>query len=325
MRVLYVGGTGEISFACVEEAVRAGHDVTVFNRGQRPAVGPSAVHQVLGDVNDEALYREVAARNFDVVCQFLAFEPKDIERDIEAFAGRCGQYVFISTASAYQKPSRVSLVGEDTPLDNPYWEYSRKKAAGEARLRAADEAGDMRVTIVRPSHTYRTNLPSTVVRGDHLAWRLLNGKPVIVHGDGESVWTLTRSEDFARAFVRLCGHPDALGGVFNITESAGHTWNNILRTVGAAIGVEPKIVNVLSKTLVAYEPSWEGTLLGDKSNSMIFDVSRVSRIAGGWRCEISLEAGVERAWRYTQDRLKGGYRPDPDLDALIDRIISQNS
>jgi nucleoside-diphosphate-sugar epimerase len=325
MRVLYIGGTGEISFACVEEAVRAGHDVTVFNRGQRPAVGPASVKQVVGDVNDEALYQDVASRNFDVVCQFLAFEPDDIERDIKAFGGRCGQYVFVSSASAYQKPSRVSLVGEDTPLDNPFWEYSRNKAACEARLRAAEDAGHIRVTIVRPSHTYRTNLPSTVVRGDHLAWRLVNGKPVIVHGDGESVWTLTHSEDFARAFVRLCGHQEAFGSVFNITDSAGHTWNRILRTVGSAIGVEPNIVNVLSNTLVKYEPSWKGTLLGDKSNSMIFDVSRISRATGGWRCSISLEEGVERAWRTTEDRLRGGYRPDPELDARIDQIIAENS
>lgn len=325
MRVLYIGGTGEISFACVEEAVRAGHDVTVFNRGQRPAVGPSSVRQVVGDVNDEALYQEVAARNFDVVCQFLAFEPDDVERDIKAFGRHCGQYIFISSASAYQKPSLVALVGEETPLDNPFWEYSRKKAACEARLRAAEDAGDIKVTIVRPSHTYRTSLPSTVVRGDHLAWRLVNGKPVIVHGDGESVWTLTHSEDFARAFVRLCGHQEALGGVFNITDSAGHTWNRILRTVGSAIGVEPNIVNVLSKTLVKYEPSWAGTLLGDKSNSMIFDVSRISRATGGWRCSISLKEGVERAWRATEDRLRGGYRPDPELDARIDQIIAENS
>lgn len=325
MRVLYVGGTGEISFACVEEAARAGHDVTVFNRGQRSAVGPSSVRQIVGDVNDDALYREVAARNFDVVCQFLAFEPGDVERDIKAFGGHCGQYIFISTASAYQKPSRVSLVGEETPLDNPFWEYSRKKAACEARLRVADDAGEIRATIVRPSHTYRTNLPSTVVRGDHLAWRLVNGKSVIVHGDGESVWTLTHSEDFARAFVQLCGLADALGGVFNITDSAGHTWNRILRTVGSAMGVEPNIINVLSKTLVKYESSWEGTLLGDKSNSMIFDVSKISRAAGGWRCSISLEEGVGRAWRHTEERLRNGYQPDPQLDALVDRIIADNS
>jgi nucleoside-diphosphate-sugar epimerase len=139
------------------------------------------------------------------------------------------------------------------------------------------------------------------------------------------VWTLTHSEDFARAFVRICGNQDALGCVFNITDSTVHSWNRILRTVGAAIGVEPNIVSVLSRRLVTYEPSWTGTLLGDKSNSLLFDVSRVSRAAGGWRCEISLEEGVERAWRFTEDRLKGGYRPDPELDALIDQIIAENS
>ena len=325
MRVLYVGGTGEISFACVEEAVRAGHEVTVYNRGARAGFQTPLVKQVVGDLSDDALYAEVANQNFDVVCQFLAFEPKDVERDIRTFSGRCGQYVFISSASAYAKPIPVPLIREDTPLGNPFWAYSRSKEACEARLRAAHDAGDLRVTIIRPSHTYRTNLPSTVVRGDHLAWRLVNGKSVIVHGDGESVWTLTHAEDFARAFVRLCGHQDALGSVFNITDSTGHTWNRILRTVGTAIGVEPNIVKVLSDTLVTYEPAWTGTLLGDKSNSMIFDVSRVSRAAGGWRCAIPLEEGVERAWRFTEARLKGGYRPDPDLDARIDQIIAENS
>ncbi len=325
LRVLYVGGTGEISFACVEEAVRAGHDVTVYNRGVRPRFGSPLVTHVVGDIADDAAYGELAKQNFDVVCQFLAFEPKDVDRDIRTFGGRCGQYVFISTASAYAKPIRVPLIREDTPLGNPFWEYSRKKAACEARLRAAEEAGDIRLTIIRPSHTYRTNLPSTVVRGDHLAWRLVNGKSVIVHGDGESIWTLTHAQDFARAFVRLCGHQDVLGSVFNITDRAGHTWNRILHTVGAAIGVEPNIVNVLSSTLVAYEPSWTGTLLGDKSNSMIFDVSKVSSAAGGWQCEISLEEGVERAWRFTEDRLKGGYRPDPELDARVDQIIAEHS
>lgn len=325
MRILFVGGTGEISFACVEEAVRAGHDVTIYNRGARPGFEGPLVKHVAGDVADDALYADVAKQNFDVVCQFLAFEPKDVDRDIRAFGGRCGQYVFISSASAYAKPIRVPLIREDTPLGNPFWAYSRSKEACEDRLRAAEDAGDIRVTIVRPSHTYRTNLPSTVVRGDHLAWRLVNGKSVIVHGDGESIWTLTHAEDFARAFVGICGQQEALGGVFNITDSTGHTWNRILRTVGAAIGVEPNIVNVLSTTLVKYEPSWTGTLLGDKSNSMIFDVSRISRAAGGWRCAISLEEGVERAWRFTEDRLRRGYLPDPDLDARVDQIIAEHS
>lgn len=325
MRVLYIGGTGEISFACVEEAVRAGHQVTVYNRGARPGFETASVNHVVGDVGDDTLYVELAKQNFDVVCQFLAFEPKDIERDIRIFGGRCGQYVFVSSTSAYAKPIPDPLIREGTPLGNPFWAYSRSKQACEERLRAAEDAGDIRVTIIRPSHTYRTNLPSTIVRGDHLAWRLTNGKPVIVHGDGESIWTLTHAEDFARAFVRLCGRQEALGSVFNITDSTGHTWNRILRTIGAAIGVEPKIVSVLSRTLVAYEPSWTGTLLGDKSNSMIFDTSKVSRAAGGWRCAISLEEGVTRAWRFAEDRLKAGYRPDPELDARIDQIIAENS
>ena len=323
MRILYVGGTGEISFACVEESVRAGHQVTAFNRGKTADAERLGVEQVIGDFADDQAYAALAARDFDVVCQFLVYTPEQVERDIAAFAGHCGQYVFISSASAYQKPVPVARITEDTPLDNPFWAYSRGKAACEARLMQAHRSGQLPVTIVRPSHTYRQRFPSPVIHCDHLVWRLLRGKPVIVHGEGESVWTATHADDFARAFVRLCGNSDALGEAVHITDSMGHTWNRIIRTVGKTIGAAADIRPVLSKILVRHEPSWEGPLLGDKSNTLIFDTRKVERLAGGWRCEISLEQGLKRVWPTVKARLDSGYQPDPALDALIDRIVEE--
>ena len=324
MRVLYIGGTGEISLACVEAAKRAGHEVTVYNRGRRFDADLLGIRQIIGDFTDHATYVTLASGGFDVVCQFLAFSPDSVERDIDTFAGRCGQYVFISTASAYRKPIPTPLIVEDTPLGNPFWAYSRSKAECEARLLEAHRSGRLPVTIVRPSHTYRERLPSTVVHGDHLAWRLLNGKPVIVHGDGESVWTLTHADDFARAFVRICGNERAIGECIHIMDRVGHTWNAIMRTIEHVSGLEAQVCHVLSKTLVEYDPSWEGPLLGDKSNSMIFDTEKIQRLAGDWRCDVSLEEGIRRTWPLVRSRVEDGYRPDETIDALVDRIVKEH-
>ena len=321
MRILFIGGTGEISFACVEAAKRAGHDVTLFNRGQRWDARQLGVHHLSGDFGDDTAYAKLSAHHFDVVCQFLVYDPGQADRDIQVFSGHCGQYIFISTASAYQKPCPTPVIAEDTPLDNPFWAYSRNKAACEARLLGAHEQGDLRVTIVRPSHTYRTRLPSTVIPGDHLAWRMMQGKPIIIHGDGESVWTLTHADDFARAFLHICGNQQALGECVHITDRVGHTWNRIIRTVAETIGVTADIRHVLSKTLAGYEPAWLGPLLGDKSNTMIFDTQKIEKLSGDWRCEVTLEQGIARAWSFAAARLKNDYRPDPAVDALIDQII----
>jgi nucleoside-diphosphate-sugar epimerase len=325
MRILFIGGTGEISFACVEAAKGAGHDVTVFNRGQKWNANSLGVSQVFGDFSDDTAYATLAGQHFDTVCQFLVYDPAQAERDIRIFSGHCGQYIFISTASAYQKPCPTPVIREDTPLDNPFWAYSRHKAACEAQLLAAHKQGYLNVTIIRPSHTYRTRLPSSVIPGDHLAWRLIQGKPVIIHGDGESVWTLTHADDFARAFVRICGSQQVLGEIVHITERFGHTWNRIIRTVAKTMGVDADIRYVLSKTLVNYEPAWEGPLLGDKSNTMIFDTQKIKHLTNGWQCEIPLDQGVARAWSFASARLKNDYRPDPMADRLIDQIIREQT
>ncbi|MEM8497995.1 MAG: NAD-dependent epimerase/dehydratase family protein [Pseudomonadota bacterium] len=330
MKILFVGGSGEISFACVEQAIAAGHKVTVFNRGLTKPPPPNKVQQMVGDFLDNASYQSLASQDFDVVCQFLAYNTEQVERDIGLFSKHCAQYVFVSTASAYEKsqwaqPPHSHIISEDTAISNPFWEYSRRKAACETRLLEAHEAGILPVTIVRPSHTYRARLPSTVIDGNHLAWRLLNNKPVIVHGDGESVWTLTHASDFARAFVALCGLEGSLGECIHITASEAHTWNNILRGVANTMGKEAAITPVLSKTLVRYEPRLEGPLLGDKSNSLLFDNRKITRLINDWRCNVSLQDGMTQAWQITERLMRSGYQPDPKLDSLIDRIILRES
>lgn len=322
MRVLYIGGSGEISFACVEAAVRAGQQVTVFNRGIRGEKLPAKVEQVVGDLNDDAAYAELASREFDTVCQFIAFDTDTVSRDIDTFAGRCGQYVFVSSASAYRKPWRSGWITESTPLDNPFWEYSRLKAACEKLLFDAQVAGRLPVTVVRPSHTYRRRIPGTCVPGIHLAWRILNDKPVIVHDDGETLWTLTHADDFARAFAGLCGNERALGEAFHITSDGARCWSEIVDLVGNALAHSPRVLHVPTDRLIEYSGHWLGPLKGDKSNSLVFDNGKVRGATGDWRCEISLEAGLESAAKITRNQLADGYTPDERLDALIDQIVA---
>lgn len=315
MRVLYIGGTGEISFDCIHESVRLGHDVTVFNRGNNNAGLPPECRLITGDVEDDAAYQRLAGLHFDVVCQFRLFTPSAMERDIAVFTGRCAQYLFISSASAYRKPVRGLPITESTPLENPYWEYSRAKAAMEAMIRAQ---AALRYTIVRPSHTYRTKMPTPL--GGEVS-RMLRGKPVVLHGDGESLWTVTHARDFARPFARLLGEPRALGEAFHITNDRQWPWNEIFEAIAAALGVrEPQIVHVATDTLVRYRPEWEGPLLGDKSPSVIFDNSKVKRVVGDFECPIDPWEGMRLVAR---DHPPRADVYDRHLDGLYDRIVAE--
>ena len=322
MKVLYIGGTGEISLSCVYRSVELGHQVTVFNRGEKDDALPGAVERVAGDIRDDRVYQQLAARDFDAVCQFLVYDARSMRRDVDCFAGHCGQYVFISSAAAYRKPHHEGLVTESVPLVNPFWAYARNKAACEAVLNEASDR--LAATIVRPSHTYRTRFPSTVVDGNHLAWRLLQGKPVIVHDEGTSAWTLTHSDDFARAFALLLGKRSAVGSTCHITSDEAPTWRSILESVAEVLGQSADIRAVPSTRLVDYEREWEGPLLGDKANSMRFDNSAVRGLIRDWACEVSLEDGLERVLPFVQQRLEAGYRPDEALDTLVDRIVAEN-
>ena len=314
MRVLYIGGTGQISFDCVHESVRRGHDVTVFNRGQHNAGLPPEVHLIAGDVGGDTAYGRLAADHFDVVCQFRAFMPSAIGRDIALFGGHCGQYVFISSASTYQKPLRTLPITESTPLHNPYWDYSRAKAEGEARLRAQNK---LPYTIVRPSHTYRTRMPMPL--GGEVS-RMLRGKPVVIHGDGESLWTITHAEDFARPFARLLGATHVLGEAYHITSDRQWSWNEIVEASAAALGVgEIEAVHVATDTLIAYRPEWEGPLLGDKGTSVIFDNSKIKAAVGDFDCPIGPWDGMRMVAERYPPRAE---EFDEALDHLYDRIVA---
>jgi len=323
MKVLYVGGTGEISHACVAESVKLGHEVAVFNRGRSGRPLPGGVRLVQGDLDDEAAYAALGNEKFDSVCQFLAFDASRVERDLRVFGGRTGQYVFISSASVYFKPlDRFAIITEGTPAANPYWEYSQKKAAMETSLMKWHGEGRLPVTIVRPSHTYRYNFPVAIGGGDWTAERMLAGKPVIVHGDGASLWTLTHSTDFARPFARLLGNPKAMGDVFHITGDGVHTWDEILTTMARALGTKPRLVHVTSDALVRYQPAWRGPLHGDKSPSSMFDNSKVKGAAGAFETSVSLDqgfAGIVEA--FEARRASRGSTQDPELDSLVERII----
>jgi nucleoside-diphosphate-sugar epimerase len=325
MKVLYIGGTGEISYACVLESLALGHEVSVLNRSQTEQALPSGVRQLSGDLDSDRTYEQVAAEKFDSVCQFFSFDLARVEKDIATFAGRTGQYVFISTASAYHKPiDRFERITEKTPLENPFWEYSQKKAQAEARLFEAHARGDLPVTVVRPSHTYRRRMPSALGTGDWTAKRMLNNQKIIVHGDGTSLWTLTHATDFARPFARLLNNPRALGEAFHITGENVHTWDEILTEMAHAFGVEPRLVHVASDTLVSYEPLWKGPLHGDKAPSTLFDNAKVSAVAGPFPTRMSIQDGFRAASAEVRKRLERGTGrdKDPALDAKVEQILS---
>jgi len=320
LKVLFIGGAGNISLPCVIEAVAAGHKVSVFNRGVTVAEMPAGVTAIRGDIKDQTTYGGLGKAGFDVVCQFIAFTPNDLARDIAVFSGGVGQYVFISSASVYEKPPRHYVITEKTPTVNPYWRYSQEKIACEAMLKASS---GLAWSIVRPSHTVRSMLPTMFNEGDSVAHRMLARKPVIVAGDGSTPWTLTRCVDFARPFVKLFGRDAALGEDFHITSDNAYTWDSIYRTIARGLGVEADIVHVPTDTLVRYLPDWEGPLMGDKTWAALFDNSKVKRLAGDFACEKDLTEVLREPIANIKARLKVGGAKFGERDALIDRIARE--
>jgi nucleoside-diphosphate-sugar epimerase len=320
LKVLFIGGTGQISYPCVERAVAQGHEVSVFNRGLRGDPLPAGVISIAGELGSAA-YADLAKARYDVVCQFIAFTPDQVARDVEVFAGHCGQYIFISSASVYEKPPRHYVITEETPAINPYWPYSQAKIACEERLRTSKIAW----TIVRPSHTVRTGLPVMIGDSDVMARRMLDGEPTIVAGDGHTPWTLTRSVDFAAPFVGLFGKEAALGEIFHITSDRAHIWDDIQKAIARLLGVEAKIVHVPTDTLIKYIPDWAGPLLGDKSWTAIFDNSKVKRVAGDFSCAESLDEILAEPIMHVKQRLAKSRPSKGELDAMVDRICAAQS
>ena len=317
-KILFVGGTGQISLPCVAQAVRAGHEVSVFNRGQRGEPLPAGVRVIAGDMKDPSSYAQLGAESWDVVAQFMVFTPAQMQQDIATFTGKTGQYIFISSASVYQKSISTYVITEATPAENPYWAYSQDKIACETLLKASG----LPWTNVRPSHTVRSGIPSLLNDGDNAAHRALAGKPLIVAGDGTAPWTLTRSEDFAVPFVGLFGKAAALHEDFHITGDKGFTWDAIYTAIARGMGVTPKLVHVPTETLVRIRPDWAGPLLGDKSWTALFDNSKVKRVAGDFTCATDLDVILAEPIRHVKARLAQTGVVTTENDSLYDRIAA---
>src|SRR6266568_2198383 len=322
LRVLFIGGSGVISSACSWLAVERGIELFVLNRGatrHRPL--PGQVTALRGDARDPASVRQaIGGREFDAVVNWVAFTPAHVQADIELFGGRTGQYVLISSASAYQTPPARLPVVESTPLRNPFWQYSRDKIACEDVLTAAYRESGFPATIIRPSHTYdKTLVPFD--GGWTVLGRMLASKPVIVHGDGTSLWTLTHQDDFARAFVPLLGHPRTLGEAIHITSDDVLTWNQIAEALAAALGVTARLVHVPSDAIAVADPEWGAGLLGDKAHSMVFDNAKLRGLVPGWPAVIPFEQGAREivAW-YLADPAR--QVTDAALDTAMDKLAA---
>ena len=324
MKVLFIGGTGVISTAVSRLAVERGIDLYLLNRG-RQNVRIEGAKTITADITQPAqVQAALAGQYFDAIVNWIAFVESDVERDLSLFRGQCGQYLFISSASAYQKPLVHPIVTESTPLANPYWLYSRNKIACEERLLRAYREEGFPITIVRPSHTYfDTMLPTSVGAGRSfvIPRRMLDGKPVIVHGDGTSLWTLTRSEDLAVGFVGLLGHPQAIGHAIHITSDFLLTWDQIYAQIGDALGVKPQIVHIPSEFIATVDEAVGANLLGDKMWNVIFDNSKIKRLVPEYVARIPFHIGVRRtiAW-FQADPSRMQVKPEDD--AQIERILA---
>jgi nucleoside-diphosphate-sugar epimerase len=326
MRVLFIGGTGIISTACTQLAAERGIDLTLATRGRHPADLPAGVKMLTLDMEDTGgAVQALSGTSFEVVVDWIAFTPAQIERDLNLFRGRTGQYVFISSASAYQKPSRHYLITESTPLANPFWEYARNKIACEERLMQAYRDEDFPVTIVRPSLTYGETQIALAVNSWAKSYtavdRMRQGKKVIVPGDGSSLWVITHNTDFAKGLVGLLGHPQAIGNAFHITSDEVMTWDQFYRIVGAAAGVEPQLIHIPSDFIGACVPESLGSLKGDKAVSVVFDNSKIKRFVPGYCATVPFAAGIGRTLAWF-DAAPSRRQIDADANARWDKLIA---
>ncbi len=332
MRALFIGGTGTISMAIVERLAKDPlWEVWVLNRGLRRAALPEGVHQIVADVKNEAeTARKLKDMTFDTVCEFIGFTREDVERDYRLFAGRTRQYIYTSSASAYNKPAASYRITEGTTLANPYWQYSRDKIACEDFLMDKYRTEGFPVTIVRPSHTYDERHIPLGMHGKNGAWqvvkRMLDGKPVIIHGDGSSLWTLTFNTDFAVGYTGLMGNRHAIGEAFQITGDETLTWDQIYATIADALGVELKAVHVSSEFLAAagekYGYDFRGNLIGDKAVSVVFDNSKLKALVPEMTTRVPFSRGVRIALAYILSHPEECQKADPEFDAWCDRVIA---
>ena len=327
MKILMIGGTGTISTAISRRLADTGHDLYIINRGNANDKLQSHIKFIKADINDEnAVLENLGDMKFDAVCEFIGFVQPQLERDYRLFGGRTKQFVYISSASAYNKLPPDHVITEGTSLANPFWEYSRNKIQCEEYLMKLYRDDGFPVTIVRPSHTYCETSVPLGVHGRNGSWqvikRMLEGKPVIIHGDGTSLWTMTDSRDFAEGFIGLLGNPHAIGEAFQITSDETLTWNQIYRTIADCLGVEFKPYYVASEFLAAVSDyDFTGSLIGDKSNSVVFDNSKLKRAVPGFSPKIKFEEGIKN----TLDHVllhKECQVADEEFDKWCDKVIA---
>ncbi len=326
MRVLFIGGTGIISTACAALAAQRGIDLTLATRGRHAAALPAGVKTLRVDMDDAAgAAQALAGATFDVVVDFIAFTPLQIERDLNLFRGRTGQYLFISSASAYQKPSGHYLITESTPLANPYWQYSRDKIACEERLMLAYREENFPITIVRPSLTYGETQITLAINSWAKSYtavdRMRKGRKVIVPGDGSSLWVITHNTDFAKGLVGLLGNPQAIGHAFHITTDEVMTWEQFYRIVGAAAGLEPELIHIPTDFIGACLPDKLGGLKGDKAVSVVFDNNKIKRFVPGYCATVPFAEGIRRTMAWF-DADPARRQIDTDANERWDKLIA---
>lgn len=329
MKVLFIGGTGTISQAVSELAVKKGIDLYLFNRGNNNQLAPAEAKIIEGNIrNQEEAKEKLKDYNFDAVVDWVAFTPEHIRNDIEIFRGKTDQFIFISSASAYQKPQTSYLIDESTPLANPYWEYSQNKIACENILMAEYRKHDFPITIVRPSHTYgKTSIPAAL-NSSQAPWSLVDrmrrGKKILVHGDGSSLWTMTHNSDFAQAFVGLLSNMQAVGHAFQITSDETLNWNQIFREIARAAGVDKlELVHVASEKIAEYDEKYRGSLLGDKAVSVVFDNSKIKRFVPGFKATVPFAEGIRKSVEW-YDGHPEAQKIDQEWNILMDKIIAAN-
>lgn len=328
MKALFIGGTGTISMAITRSlAKNPDWELYLLNRGSRSAELPSNVKVInVADVNDEAaVAKAIGGMTFDTVCDFICFHKEQVERDIRLFKGNTRQFMVISSASAYQKPLSSHIVNEATPLANPYWQYSREKIEIEERLMQEYRSNGFPITIIRPSHTYDERSIPLGVHGKNGSYqvvkRMLEGKQVIVHGDGTSLWTMTHNSDFAKGFIGLMGNIRAIGESFQITSDEVLTWNQVYQSIADALGVEFKPCYVASSFLASVSDyDFTGSLIGDKANSVVFDCSKLKRAVPSYCATTRFDQGVRKTIANVL-ATPSLQRLDPEFDAWCDKIV----
>jgi nucleoside-diphosphate-sugar epimerase len=322
VKALFIGGNGIISSECSRLAVERGWELTLLNRGvdsTRPPI--EGAESIVGDATDPSSLRDaVGARTFDAVVNFRAFTPDQVRADVELFTGRTGQYVFISSASAYRKPIARLPITESTPLRNPFWQYSRDKIACEDLLLSAYREDDFPATIVRPSHTYDPTL-IPIDGGWTVIDRMRRGRPTVIHGDGTSFWTLTHSRDFAKAFVPLLGDPRVPGDAIHITSDESLTWDDVARGLASAAGTTADIVHVGSARLARTLPAWADGILGDKAHSLIFDNSKIKSLVPDFVATTTWAQGAREIVEW-YDAHPDQQVVDPAVDAKLDELAA---